>query len=104
MPAALRGEVWIVDLGMAAKIRPVLILNIPFSETERALFTIIPHTTAIRGGRFEVIINVPWLLPGGFDVQGLRQIPRTVLIRKLGVLSQLQMDEISRAVRLWLAL
>ena len=27
-----RGEVWMVDLGMAAKVRPALILNQPFTD------------------------------------------------------------------------
>lgn len=29
MPSADRGSVWIVDLGMAAKVRPALVLSVP---------------------------------------------------------------------------
>ena len=29
MPTAKRGEVWLADLGIAAKIRPALILSVP---------------------------------------------------------------------------
>jgi mRNA interferase MazF len=72
MPNASRGEVWLVDLGMAAKARPAVVLSIPFLDDERALYAIVPHTTATRGGRFEVVIGVPWLEPGAFDVQGQR--------------------------------
>ncbi|HXI70366.1 MAG TPA: hypothetical protein VNN22_08420 [Verrucomicrobiae bacterium] len=61
MPNARRGEVWLVDLGMTAKVRPAVIFNTPFRDDERALFAIVPHTTALRGGRFEVAMNVPWL-------------------------------------------
>jgi mRNA interferase MazF len=43
---ARRGEVWLVDLGMAAKARPAVILSIPFLDNERALYAIVPHTTA----------------------------------------------------------
>jgi hypothetical protein len=25
------------------------------------LYAIVPQTTALRGGRFEVVVNVPWL-------------------------------------------
>jgi mRNA interferase MazF len=64
MPKPERGEVWLVDLGMVAKTRPGIVINIPFRDDERAVFAIIPHTTALRGGRFEVKINVPWLQPG----------------------------------------
>jgi mRNA interferase MazF len=64
MLSARRGEVWLADLGMAAKARPAVILSIPFLDNERDLYAIVPHTTATRGGRFEVVIEVPWLQPG----------------------------------------
>jgi mRNA-degrading endonuclease toxin of MazEF toxin-antitoxin module len=44
-----RGEVWQVDLGLAAKIRPALILSRPPRDNDRALVTLVPHTTAVRG-------------------------------------------------------
>ena len=75
MPNAWRGDVWLVDLGMTAKTRPAVVFNTPFHDNERALFAIIPHTTALRGGRFEVEIKVPWLAHGAFDVQGTRPVP-----------------------------
>jgi hypothetical protein len=31
-----RGEVWLVDLGMAEKVRPALVFNVPFQDTDRA--------------------------------------------------------------------
>jgi mRNA interferase MazF len=37
-----RGKVWLVDLGLAGKIRPAVILNKPFTDTDRALITVIP--------------------------------------------------------------
>jgi mRNA interferase MazF len=101
---ARRGEVWLVDLGMAAKARPAVVMSIPFSQNERALYAIVPHTTATRGGRFEVVIAVPWLQPGAFDVQGLRNIPGSVLMRRIGTLSQPQMAMIIQASRLWLGI
>ena len=75
MTNARRGEVWLVDLGMTAKVRPAVIFNTPFHDDERALYAIVPHTTALRGGRFEVAVSVqnPLLpkklldLPDGFD-------------------------------------
>ena len=38
-----RGEVWMVDLGMAQKVRPALVLNRAFKDTDRALITVLPH-------------------------------------------------------------
>ena len=54
MPGPERGEIWIVDLGYVAKCRPCLVLSIKPLDTDRALTTVIPHTTSARGTRFEV--------------------------------------------------
>jgi mRNA interferase MazF len=62
----------------------------------------VPHTTALRGGRFEVAVAVPRLENGAFDVQGLRHIPGSVPVRKLGALNQLQMEPILQAIKVWL--
>ena len=45
------GDVWMVDLGMVAKVRPCLILSDYPSPEELALILIVPHTTAVRGRR-----------------------------------------------------
>lgn len=58
-----RGEVWLVDLGLAAKVRPCLICSVPFEDEDRALVNVLPHTTSPRGSRFEVNVNVPFLRP-----------------------------------------
>jgi mRNA interferase MazF len=103
MPSAHRGEVWQVDLGLAAKVRPALILSVAFRENDRAVYAIVPHTTAVRGSRFEVVLQVQGL-DAGFDVQGLRNIPGSVLMRRRGVLTPAQMVEIEKATKLWLGL
>jgi mRNA interferase MazF len=36
MKAPQRGEVWIVDLGLAAKVRPALVISVPVEDVERA--------------------------------------------------------------------
>ena len=66
-----RSEVWLFDLGMTEKVRPALIVSVAFGDTDRALVTIIPHTTNLRGSRYEVAVNVPFLKPGAFLVQGV---------------------------------
>jgi mRNA interferase MazF len=40
-----RGEVWLFDLGMAAKIRPVVVVSVPYGGIDRAIVTVVPHTT-----------------------------------------------------------
>jgi mRNA interferase MazF len=54
-----RGEIWLVDLGYTAKVRPCLIISIPALMQDRALVTMIPHTTSPRDSRFEVDITTP---------------------------------------------
>ncbi len=53
MRQASRGEVWLVDLGLAAKVRPALVISVPYQDPERSLVTLVPHTTAVRQSRFE---------------------------------------------------
>jgi len=104
MPRIERGEVWLVDLGYAAKIRPCLILSISPSDTDRALTTIIPHTTQARGTRFEVASSTSFLSRGVFDVQNPTTIAHAKFLKKLGTLPQDQLKQVEVAVRLWLGL
>jgi mRNA interferase MazF len=104
MPSAKRGEVWLVDLGLAAKVRPAVVVSVAFLDHERALFAIVPHTTTARGTRFEVALKVRGLQEGVFDVQGIRSIPPTVLIRKLATLTADQMASMEPVLKQWLAL
>lgn len=75
-----RSDVWLVDLGMAAKVRPCLVLSILPDDADRALTTLVPHTTSVRGSRFEVVSNVRFLKPGAFDAQNILTIPMAKLI------------------------
>jgi hypothetical protein len=64
-----RGEVWLFGCGMIEKIRPVLIFSIPFADTDRAVATVIFHTTAVRGSQFEIKVQVPFLTAKLFNRQ-----------------------------------
>jgi mRNA interferase MazF len=99
-----RGEVWLVDLGMAAKVRPALVVSIPAEDVDRALVTIVPHTTSARGSRFEASVAVSFLRAGVFDAQNLVTIPHAKLIRTLGKLSAAQLVVVERAMIIWLGL
>ena len=104
MPTPNRGEVWLVDLGYAAKVRPCLVLSIPAADEYRALATLGPHTTSIRNSRFEVVVKLSFLREGAFDTQNLVTIPHAKLIRKLGTLRSEQLFEVEERVRFWLGL
>lgn len=54
-----RGEVWQVDFGITQKVRPALVISVPYGDADRALIGVIPHTRATRGSQFEV--SVTWL-------------------------------------------
>jgi mRNA interferase MazF len=99
-----RGEVWLVDLGYVAKVRPCLVVSIPALDEDRALVTLIPHTTKARGSRFEVDVEAKFLRAGVFDAQNLVTIPYVKLIKKLGFLSSEQLSWVKDALVLWLGL
>ena len=99
-----RGEVWMVDLGLAQKVRPALVLNRAFKDTDRALISVIPHTTAVRGSELEVCINVPFLKPGAFLVQNPVTVPAVKAERFLGRLTAPQLVLVETGVRDWLGL
>ena len=37
LPRIQRGELWVVDLGYLGKVRPVVVVGIPFLDRERTL-------------------------------------------------------------------
>jgi mRNA interferase MazF len=99
-----RGEVWLVDLGMIQKVRPALILNRSFKNEDRALITVIPHTTSLRGSDLEIAVNVPFLQPGAFLVQNPITISAVKAERFLGRLTTQQLTLVEAGVRDWLGL
>jgi mRNA interferase MazF len=99
-----RGEVWLVDLGLAAKVRPCLVISVPVQDPDRSLVSLVPHTTSLRGSRFEVASTIKFLKQGAFDAQGLVTVPLPRLVRKLGSLSQEQLAAIEASVLSWLGM
>jgi len=95
------GEIWMVDFGLAAKQRPVLILAYPQPADARALVVVAPLTSQLRGLRGEVEIGKPRWLPkhSAVNIQGFASIDRHSLIRKLGKLTDGQLATIKDAIR-----
>lgn len=97
-----RGEIWMVDLGLAAKVRPALILSVQFREDEKAVVTYVARSTQCRGGRFEVEHHAPHFLPGVFDAQNVGTVPVSKLIRYLSRLPDDKFAQVEEAVQSWL--
>lgn len=97
MPAR-RGEVWQIDFGMAAKVRPALLLTGEPAEEELDLFTVLLHTTALRGNRWELAIAKPFLKPGAFHLQQLQSVSGAKLLRRMGTLTADEMGQVGRAL------
>jgi mRNA interferase MazF len=72
------------DCGMVEKVRPVLILSIPFADDDRTVVTVVFHSTALRGSQFEVKVGIPFLKSGAFIAQSIATYPTARAVRKLG--------------------
>ena len=95
-------DVWLVDMGYAAKVRPALVLSVQIQGDERILTTVIPHTTSARGTRLEFVSDVRWLKEGAFDAQGIGTYPTVKLIKRLRKLPDDQLSTVERCVLVWL--
>src|SRR5882762_613238 len=82
------GEVWLADLGMAAKTWPVVIVSRYDPDQPRALTVYVPLTTQNRLSSYEVPLpRLPFLERESVaNVQGLGSIPIVRLERRLGML------------------
>jgi mRNA interferase MazF len=98
MPAVSSGEVWLVDFGMAAKVRPALLLTDNPADNELDFITVMLHTTSLRGNRLELSIPKPFLKPGAFHLQQIQSVPTVRLERKLGVLTEAEMSQVLDAL------
>lgn len=94
------GEVWLADLGMAAKFRPVVIVSRADFDPPRALVLYVPLTTQNRESRYEVRLPRLRFLDQDSvaNVQGLGSLPTARLGRKLGKLPEAALAEIRSAI------
>ncbi len=99
-----RGEVWVVDLGYASKTRPGVVFSINYGDQDRAVVTLVTHTTSTRGSQFEIVIPKKFLDEGAFDAQNIVTVPNVKVFKKLGKLTVEEFDTIETAVRHWLGL
>ncbi|MGE5220181.1 MAG: type II toxin-antitoxin system PemK/MazF family toxin [Chloroflexota bacterium] len=104
--AAKPGEVWLADLGLAAKTRPVVVLSRDDPQAPRALVVYVPLTTQNRGTPYEIELGRVRFLNeiSVANVQGIGSIPAVRLQRRLGSLSTDIVEKIKQAIRFALEL
>jgi mRNA interferase MazF len=88
-----------VDLGLAAKIRPCLLLTAWPADNELALVTVVAHTTALRGSGWEYSVPKPFLKAGAFHLQQIQSVPVSRLERKLGELTAAETAAVEHLLR-----
>ena len=95
------GEIRLADLGLAAKVRPVLIVSRNDPEAPRALTLYVPLTTQQRGSRYEIPVgHLPFLDAASvINVQGLGSVIEPRLERKLGQIPADLMVKVKEALR-----
>lgn len=94
------GDVWLADLGFAAKFRPVVIVSRQDPDPPRALVIYVPITTQNRGSAYEVILPKTRFLQHDSvaNVQGIASLPTVRLGRRLGTLPTGTMGQIRDAI------
>ena len=95
------GEVWLADLGIAAKTRPVVVVSREDANPPRVLVIYVPLTTEDRGSRYEVKMPKLTFLhqEGVANVQGVASLPQKRLERRLGLLPTEVTARIKEALR-----
>jgi mRNA interferase MazF len=94
------GEIWLADLGLAAKTRPVVIVSRQDPNPPRSLVLYVPLTTQRRDSPYEVLLpRLPFLdRESVANVQGLGSLPTVRLERRIGRLSAEIMKQLKDAL------
>ena len=95
------GELYLVDLGMAGKVRPAVVVSREDRDSPRAIAICAPLTTQNRGSAYEIGLGKLKFLDkdSWVNVQGLMSLGHEKLIRRLGRISATQLDQVKTALR-----
>lgn len=89
---------------MVAKVRPCLLLTDYPADDELALVTVLPHTTALRGNRWELPLPKHFLKPGAFHLQQVQSVSIARLDRRLGVLTPEEWSKVRERLTVYFGL
>ncbi len=95
------GEVWLADMGMAAKTRPAIVLIADNLNAPRSLIIHIPITKQNRGSELEVPLgHLPFLDQESVaNVQAIGSLPSVRFEKRLGVVPPADLEAVKKAMR-----
>jgi mRNA interferase MazF len=96
-----RGDVVVVDLGMAAKVRPCVVVSVGNPDSQRNMSVVVPMTTEIRGGACEVRFpKPPWLRQeSAVNVLGIAGVDNAKIERRISAFPPDKMSQIDAALK-----
>ena len=94
------GEVWLVDMGMAAKTRPGVVLIADNLNAPRSLIIHNPITRQNRGSELEVPLgHLPFLDKESVaNVQAIGSLPSVRFEKRLGILPAADLETVKQAL------
>ncbi len=106
MPNFNRGDVVVVDLGMAAKVRPCVVVSVSQPDRQHNMSVVVPLTTEIRGGECEIRFSKPaWLRQESVvNVLGIAGVDNAKIERRLTAFPADKMLEIEVVLKRMLGL
>jgi mRNA interferase MazF len=106
MTSFSRGDVVVVDLGMMAKVRPCVVVSINAQDQQRNMSVVVPMTTEIRGGAFEISFPKPaWLRQESVvNLLGIAGVDNSKIERRLAAFPSDKVLEIESGLRRLLGL
>ena len=101
-----RGDVVVVDLGMAAKVRPCVVISISKPDSQRNMSVVVPMTTEIRGSECEVHFPKPaWLRQESVvNVLGIAGVDNSKIGQRISAFPAEKMTEIESVLKRLLGL
>ena len=94
------GEIWLADMGMAAKTRPAVVLMADNLNAPRSLIIHVPITRQNRGSELEVRLgHLPFLETDSVaNVQAIGSLPSVRFEKRLGIVPETELKKIKAAL------
>lgn len=101
MTSFSRGDVVVVDLGMVAKVRPCVVVSINNPDSHRSMSVVVPMTTEVRGGAYEIAFPKPaWLRQESVvNLLGIAGVDNSKIERRIAAFPADRMLEIESGLR-----